>query len=116
MEEYQQNNPRPYQQQNNPQPYHQQNNSMPYQQTIVVNQPSSNGLGTAGFVFSLITLFLGWIPVLGWILWFLGAIFSLIGVFKAPRGLAIAGLIISFIGLIVLIFLIGIFAAALSLP
>jgi len=75
-------------------------------QTIIVTQKenSSNGIGTAGFVLSLISLFLGWIPFIGWLLWVLGVIFSFIGVFKKPRGLAIAGLIISFIGIILLIF------------
>ena len=74
-------------------------------QTIIVNQPEkrSNGLGTAGFVLSLIALFFGWIPLLGWLLWFLGILFSFIAVFKAPRGLAIAGLIISLLGIILLL-------------
>ena len=42
-------------------------------QTIVVNQQEkkSNGVGTAGFVLALIAVFLGWVPVLGWILWVL---------------------------------------------
>ncbi|MDR0710757.1 MAG: hypothetical protein LBF67_00200 [Prevotellaceae bacterium] len=82
-------------------------------QTIIINQPSqkSNGVGVAGFVCSLLTLFLGWIPVFGWILWALGLIFSFIGVFKNPKGLAIAGLIISLIGIILLTV---VFAAVLS--
>ena len=54
-------------------------------------------------VLALIALFLGWVPVLGWILWLLGLILSFIGVFKKPKGLAIAGLVISLIGIIVLI-------------
>jgi len=83
-----------------------QNNEQSSQgQTIIINQQQkkSNGLGTAGFVLALIALFLGWVPVLGWILWLLGLIFSFIGVFKKPKGLAIAGLVISLIGIIVLI-------------
>lgn len=73
---------------------------------IVTHQKSqSNGTGTAGFVLALIALFFGWIPLAGWLLWFLGMILSFIGVFKKPRGLAIAGLVISFIGIILLIFL-----------
>jgi len=75
-------------------------------QQIIINQApqnQSNGVGTAGFVLSLITLFLGWVPVLGWILWILGLIFSFAGVFKSPRGLAIAGLVISLIDLILLV-------------
>jgi len=86
-------------------------------QTIIVNQTEkkSNGMGTAGFVLALIALFLGWVPIVGWIIWILGLVFSFIGVFKSPRGLAIAGLVISFIGIILLIIVFaGISAAALS--
>ena len=77
--------------------------------TIIINQvqKKSNGIGTAGFVLALIALFLGWIPFLGWIIWILGLIFSFVGVFKSPRGLSIAGLIISFIGIIMLIVVFG---------
>jgi hypothetical protein len=39
--------------------------------------------------------------------WFLGALFSFIGIFKKPRGLAIAGLVISFIGIIILLAFFG---------
>jgi hypothetical protein len=83
-----------------------QNNgqSMP-NQTIIINQSSgkSNGVGTSGFVFALIALFFGWIPVLGWILWALGLILSFAGLFKSPRGLAIAGFVISSIDLVLLL-------------
>lgn len=76
-------------------------------QTIII-QKKGNGLGTAGFVLSLTGLILCWVPILGFILWLLGAIFSVIGVFKAPRGLAIAGCIISFF---LIILLLTVFAA-----
>ena len=78
-------------------------------QTIYVNQVTkeSNGIGTAGFVLSIIAIFLGWIPFLGWLIWLLGLIFSFAGVFKNPKGLAIAGLVISFIGIILLIAVFG---------
>lgn len=87
-------------------------------QTIIINQQAparSNSLGTAGFVLSLIAVFLGWVPVLGWILWLLGLILSACGVFKTPKGLAIAGLVISLIGLILLIAVFGALASALAL-
>ena len=82
-------------------------------QTIIIQQQESksNGVGTAGFVLALIALFVGWIPIIGWLIWFLGVILSFIGVFKAPKGLAIAGLIISFIGIIILVVVFGAFAA-----
>lgn len=81
----------------------------PAGQTIIINQvePKKNGMGTAGFILALLGLVLCWIPVLDWILWLLGLIFSLIGVFRKPKGLAIAGLVISFLGLILLIVLVG---------
>lgn len=70
-------------------------------QTILVREQryKSNGLGTAGFITSLLGLLLSWVPILGWILWLVGALLSLIGVFKSPRGLAITGLILSLITL-----------------
>ena len=62
-----------------------------------------NVMGIIGFIFSLLALCFGWVPVLGWILLALGFIFSLIGVFKAPRALAITGLAISVVTIIVII-------------
>lgn len=78
-------------------------------QTIIINQPENktNGMGIAGFIIALVSIFLGWIPILGWIMWLLGLIFSIIGVLRTPRGLAIAGIVISVIGLILLITVFG---------
>ena len=83
-------------------------------QTIIVNQveKKSNGVGTAGFVLALIALFVGWVPVLGWIVWLLGLILSFVGVFKKPKGLSIAGLVISLIGIILLVLVFGAIGAA----
>jgi hypothetical protein len=78
----------------------------PKGQTIIINQPASasNGVGTAGFVLALVAALLGWIPVLGWILWIIGLILSFVGVLlKKPRGLAIAGLVISVVDFILLL-------------
>jgi hypothetical protein len=71
---------------------------------IVGQVPQKNGAGTAGFVLALLGVIFCWIPFLGWILWLVGLIFSIIGVcYRKPKGLAIAGLILSFIGIISLI-------------
>ncbi len=74
-------------------------------QTVIIKPPvqDNNPLGIAGFILSILAILLGCVPVLGWILWILGLVFSIIGVTKEPKGFAIAGLIISFIGLILLI-------------
>lgn len=83
-------------------------------QQVFTQQKQSNGLGTAGFVISLVAIFLCWIPALNWILWLLGLIFSAIGMCKQPRGLAIAGLVISLIGIIIIIAVIGAIAGVLA--
>lgn len=70
-------------------------------QTIIVRQ--SNGMGTAGFILALLSLILIWIPILNFIIWALGLLFSFIGLFKRPRGLAIAGFIISSIGIVIMV-------------
>jgi hypothetical protein len=76
----------------------------PPQQTA---QPS-NGLGTAGFVLGLIGLLFSFIPVIGVVAWplvILGIVFSAVGMGKASKGratnkgLAIAGLVLSIVGL-----------------
>jgi hypothetical protein len=84
---------------------------------IYVQQPApqGNALGTAGLVLAIISLFLGWIPVLGWLLWFLAALFSFLGLFRMPQGRAIAGLIISCLTLIEIFVAISLFKGLISL-
>ncbi|TMT02144.1 hypothetical protein DY036_01075 [Apilactobacillus kunkeei] len=82
---------------------------------MYINQAKTNGIGTAGFVLSLIALLVtSWIPFVDFIVWLLGAIFSIIGLFKQPKGLAIAGTIISFIGIIFILFVLSFIGAALA--
>lgn len=76
-------------------------------------EEQKNGMAVAGFVLALVALFFGWIPFLGWAAWLLGLIFSGIGLSKANKvngkgkGLAIAGLVISLIGIALLLFAFG---------
>ena len=92
---------------NTPPPYENRNKEQQdkpvtnvYVQNVVPNQ-NKNSLGTAG-----------WFPVVGWIVWVLGAIFSTIGIFRKPRGLAIAGACISFFWLIIFVLIFGVFMTA----
>lgn len=90
------------------------------EQTIQIVDTRSNGIGTAGFVLSLLTLFLGWIPIVGWIMWLLGLIFSAMGISKAKKvnkgmGLSVAGLIISLIGIIMVFIVAGSLLAIIGL-
>lgn len=84
------------------------------QTTVIVNERKSNGIGTAGFVFALLGIILSWVPVVDFVIWFLGLLFSFIGLFKAPRGLAITGFLLSIIGIIIIIAIFGSIAALLS--
>lgn len=74
-------------------------------------------MAIAGFVLALLALFCSWVPGIDFVLWLLGLVFSIIGLRKKPNGLAIAGVWISFIGIILIIILIaafGLFAAAVA--
>ncbi len=62
-----------------------------------------NVVAIVGFVFAVIGLILFWVPSTWLATWFVGAILSLIGITKRPRALAIAGTIISFIDVILLL-------------
>ncbi len=75
------------------------------EKVVVVKQ--GNGMGVAGFVLALLGLLLCWVPILNWILWILGLVFSIIGMFKPKKGLAIAGLVISCLYIIVAFVVIG---------
>ncbi len=77
----------------------------PREQTIIIKQieKKTNGVGTAGLIIALIAVFLGWIPIYGWILWLIGLILSFVGIFKRPRRYAIAGLLFSFLSIVLLL-------------
>ena len=68
------------------------------EQTIVIQNPPSNGLGVAGFVTSLVSLCFSC-----GILSPISMILSLIALMKRPRGFAIAGSIISGIQLLIIL-------------
>lgn len=81
------------------------------EEKVVVKQ--GNGMGTAGFVLAILALVLCWVPVLNCILWLLGLIFSIVGMFKPKKGLAIAGLVISCFWIILILVVLGSVAAML---
>lgn len=70
-----------------------------------------NGLGTAGFVLGLVGLVFSFIPLIGVVAWplvIIGLVLSVVGIAKArktraSKGLAIAGTVLSAIGLLVCI-------------
>ncbi|MBP5172767.1 MAG: hypothetical protein J6037_03570 [Bacteroidales bacterium] len=78
------------------------------------NQNGKNGIAIAGFVLSLVALFSSTLPVARWIVWVLGFIFSIVGLTKKPRGFAVAGLIISLFGLMLILFLATVIIALLG--
>lgn len=64
-------------------------------QPMPQQEAQTNPMGTAGFILSIVTAVIGWIPYMGWLIWVLAVVFSAIGMSRKPRGLAIAGLIIA---------------------
>jgi hypothetical protein len=89
-----------------------QYNPYPPVQTPQPATPPSNGLGTAGFVVGLVGLVLSPIPIIDYFAWplvVLGIIFSAIGIARVSKGkatnkgLSIAGLAVSVIGLVICI-------------
>lgn len=88
----------------------------PQNQTITVQYkaPERNGVGTAGFIFALLSMCFSWLPGVNWVVWFLGALFSFIGLFFRPRGLAIAGFLISIIDVIIILAVVGAAVGVLS--
>ena len=62
---------------------------------------------------SIVGLALCWVPIVNVILWFLGFLFSFIGVFKRPKGKAIAGLIISVVSIVAIILVYGLYGSVL---
>ncbi|MDE0375201.1 MAG: hypothetical protein OXK16_04475 [bacterium] len=81
--------------------------------------PASNGMAIAGLVLAICALVVSWLPGVNFVCWVLGLIFSIIGLRNANRGapnrgMAIAGLVISLAGIVlilILVVVIGIGAA-----
>lgn len=88
------------------------NYSMP-QQTIYV-KPETNTLGTIGFILVVIAYVLFWMPGVNSILGLLGLLFSFIGLFKSPRGLAVAGFVMAMIGMGATLFILTSFLGSLA--
>ena len=82
-----------------------------------------NGLGTAGFVLGLVGLIFSPIPFIGVVAWplvILGLVFSILGFGRARKGVAtnkglsIAGIVLSAIGLLVCVLWIAVFSKAVN--
>lgn len=54
-----------------------------------------NHYATAALACSVLTALLGWVPVLGWVLWLAAIAFSLIGLTRAPRWSAYLALVLT---------------------
>ncbi|WP_371177055.1 DUF2510 domain-containing protein [Buchananella felis] len=84
---------------------------------LVPPAPQSNWMGVTGFALSLSLLLFFWVPVMNLALLVAGMVFSIMGMRREPKGLAIAGVVISslFLAVLVLGFLaFGAFMAIIS--
>lgn len=69
--------------------------------------PKSNGVGVAGFIISILCAFFSWIPGVNVFLWIVGVVLCCIGMTRQPKGLAVAGFIISLFALLLTILFFG---------
>ena len=76
-----------------------------YTTAAVRETKQKNGIGLTGFILSLVCLFTSWAPGLNMVMWILGLVVSAVGVFRKPKGFAIAGLVISMISILIIILL-----------
>lgn len=78
-------------------------------EVVSANQTEQkNVFGLVGMIVAIVALVFSMIPVLGWILWFFGELFSVIGLFKKPRTCAVIGFVLSLMGLVLTLLLGGI--------
>ncbi|MBR4689279.1 MAG: hypothetical protein IKO90_02330 [Bacteroidales bacterium] len=78
-------------------------------EVVSANQTEQkNVIGLVGMIIAIVALVFSMVPVLGWILWFFGELFSVIGLFKKPRTCAVIGFILSLMGLVLTLLLGGI--------
>ncbi len=57
-----------------------------------------NVVGLIGFIVAIVAASTSWIYIYGWIVWLVGLVLSIIGIFWRPRGFAYWGVIISIVG------------------
>ena len=84
-----------------------------YQQPVIItpldNRKRVNGAATAGLILGIINVCISWIPLLNALPAILGLIFSIVGLSKKDaggKGRAIAGLIMSGVGLLIVVLII----------
>lgn len=81
-------------------------------------QKPMNGIGLAGMIFGIFTYIFCWVPVFGLILGLVGVILSGVGLGRRERcslnGFAIAGLVLSILGLVVALIMTIVVLAALG--
>lgn len=78
-------------------------------EVVSANQTEQkNVIGLVGMIIAIVALVFSMVPVLGWILWFFGELFSVIGLFKKPRTCAVIGFVLSLMGLVLTLLLGGI--------
>ncbi len=73
---------------------------------------TSNGAAIAGLTCAIAAILLSWVPPVGFVCWVGGLVFSIVGLKAANRGashrgVAIAGIVISLLGTVIVLLIIG---------
>lgn len=69
--------------------------------------PQKNTMGLVGMIIGIVALVFCWVPIFNWLLALAGLVFSIVGLFKQPKGMAIAGVICSGIALLLPFIILG---------
>ena len=87
---------------------------VPQYMVVQAPQKPTNGVGLAGMIIGILSYILCWVPVLDFLLGMIGIILSGVGLRRKERyrlnGFAVAGLVLSIIGLVIgIIYMIAFF-------
>ncbi len=94
----------------------------PKQQVVHVVKDRTSGFAVASLVLGILSLLMGWIPAVGWIIIVLAIIFGIVGIVQTRekhvhgRAMAIAGIILAVVALIIIILFVGALLALIGAP
>ncbi len=73
---------------------------------------SRGGMSITGFIISLLAFMVCWIPLINLVFWLPGLVFSIVGLPRRRRGLAVAGVFISIFTLLFIIIFMSVYSVA----
>ncbi len=78
----------------------------------------AKGLSITALVFGILAFLIGWVPIIGWLIWIAAIVIGIVAIVKSKepgsgRGMAITGLVLPLVGLVIgIIFIVPIMSLA----